>query len=578
MQRPSNSHDSRPNKIALDVLSSRLGRKLISRFFLVGVIPLFLFAVPLYLQTTSILNSSARASVMGYSQLAGGDLFSVLDRGASHLERLKSSAGNSSTATSIDNISPFRRIALFDSEEMIPGWDSMPNLPRQEFLSAGKTVITTPYPVEEAMTVSLVVKNAEGKFLAGEMDPAQLWRLTRAGIYGTDDILIVLDQNGRTLASSSGDIPPGIKIMPGLPRQTQASGDSTLPLVGDVIWGFSDLWLEGAFEGERWGILITKNREALTSLPYLLLRSLFLLLALAICLIVILSFRQSREILAPVVELAAATRRVSPSELVTITATRADEIGDLASSFNEMTQRLRETYEESVRLTREAMVGRLAAMVAHQINTPLAAMRCKLELLDPQPPGIAVVQGQIDRVENIVRTLLGFAKLRTQGESNVRVVETARNVEELFRPSFTTLGINFVAEYPLDPSLDAACTSDDLQELLVNILENAKESCAALFHDSSSEMRRIPEINMKIQKVIDNNAVEIVIEDTGAGFEADLARIFDPFVTSKTSGAGLGLAICRKICETVGGSIRAENRSECSGARFIIMIPLAAAQ
>ena len=566
-----------------NILRSRLGRKIVFRFLFVGILPIIIFGVPLYLQTSDILNADARATLESYAKLAKGQIFTTLERAATRLDRLTSARTPPSQFDAVADSLPFRRLIVLN-EDFIPASGEFAPWPplddgRIAFLKEGRVVITRPYPLEEGATVALLIRRPAGGYLAGEMDPVELWNVTRASNFGPRDSLFVLDENGRALVASQPEISGFQQVMTSLPDASRASGDSNLMGHGEVLWGFTDLWLRGALGGERWGIVAARNKEVVAELPRTLFRSLVILMMIAFCVIIILSFREARTLLAPIVDMANATREVANGNWKqNLGKVTDDELGDLAQSFNDMTRRLKETYEESLRLTREAMVGRLAAMVAHQINNPLAAIKCKLGILEAGFPERAshlrVVLDQVDRIARTVKELLGFAKMRTLPGSEVVMTRIVRNVEGLFRDSFESQGIELIVDVP-DAPYTVSCDADDFQELLVNFLENAREAC---LHDEVADGQHENVAAEKKHRVsmmvaLMGDQADIVIEDDGPGFGGNLDHVFEPFFSTKTFGTGLGLAICSRICETAGGRLWAEERKE-GGARFIARLPV----
>lgn len=570
-----------------NALRTRIGRRLITRFLLVGIIPLLGFAAAIYYQSSQLLRSTSRATVVGYSVLARGELFSALERARSRLFdfiRVESLTANLEAFDGINDVTPFRRLIVIDQGTSLndtSGRFPWPEISQSRFtfLERDNVIATPPYSIGGEMTISLIAKRLHGGYLAGEMDPANLWQLARAGAYGPQEFVVVMDGKGRALASSSELLLPGLPVLPKLPDMTQGSGNSPIFGFPRVEWGFSDLWLEGAFGGERWGILVAQQSEAAGDVPYILLQSLVLLLALALCVIVLLSFRQTREIIAPVLEMSDASQRVTSDEIVNVNSAPPDELGDLARAFNRMSERLVSSQREKTALAQEAMVGRLAATVAHQINTPLAAMRCKLEMIAgkaQEASGMRVVLSQIDRIETIVRALLGFSRLRAHSSDRAHVAQIAGNVSALFRDSFESAGIRFDVDIENAGNILVPCSVDSFQELLVNLLENARDSCRSAKKPGPDGAGR-HEVRLTIKPDDSHSTAKqlrIQVEDTGAGLGEDAAVIFEPFVTSKIQGTGLGLTICKRICESAGGSISAASHATGGGAVFTALFPL----
>ena len=218
---------------------------------------------------------------------------------------------------------------------------------------------------------------------------------------------------------------------------------------------------------------------------------------------------------------------------------------------------------------RAAALGRLAAVVAHQVNTPLAAIKARLALLREDvgadearaaEGSLSVIDRQVDRIATITRGLLGFVRLRDAGARNPDLRLVVRSVAELYGEVLRARGIQLVLALPEEP-VAVSGQLDDLQELLLNLVENSREAVA-----SGGEVR--------ITLSRHDDFAELLVEDDGPGLGADPEQLFQPFYTTKTTGTGLGLAIARRIAEGPGGTLRGENRfPDGRGARFVLRLP-----
>lgn len=217
---------------------------------------------------------------------------------------------------------------------------------------------------------------------------------------------------------------------------------------------------------------------------------------------------------------------------------------------------------------REATIGRLAATVAHEINNPLGAIKAHLRILEKQMGGegdcaskesLEIVQEQVDRIARTVRVLLGFSRERSAPEKSVSIEQIIDTVCELFSVSFEEKGVELILDLPAEPS-GLKADADQMQELLVNLLENAR-----------SALRRGDRLVIKLERR--PGEIELILEDTGPGLGPDPEMIFEPFYTTKAWGTGLGLPIARKVCEAHGGKLLAENRKDVpTGARFRVIL------
>ncbi len=215
---------------------------------------------------------------------------------------------------------------------------------------------------------------------------------------------------------------------------------------------------------------------------------------------------------------------------------------------------------------RDATLGRMAASIAHEINNPLFAIKTRLYTLKktvtdrPETTEkLDLVMGQLDRIGRATRSMLGFFKQRAAHSTSVSYADVIRAATDLFEATFSTKGVRLIINLP--HSLPAVSVSvDELQEVLVNLLENERD---ALDNDN----------DLYVSAQTHGHQIVISIEDNGPGLGTDPELLFEPFYTTKTTGTGLGLTIARRICESYGGKLTAENRKD-GGARFDIVLPL----
>ncbi len=221
---------------------------------------------------------------------------------------------------------------------------------------------------------------------------------------------------------------------------------------------------------------------------------------------------------------------------------------------------------------RQAIIGRLAATVAHEINNPLGAIKAHLKVIRkhlpedavPAATGLDIISAQVDRIARTVRLLLGFSRQRSAPTGSVEPLEILRTVVALFEEGFNEKTISFHVDLPeMLPTLQADV--DQIQEIVVNLLENARDilPAGARFDFRARETE---------------GRLEFLFEDNGPGLGEDPERLFEAFYTTRAAGTGLGLTIARRTCESLGGRLTAENRppEEGGGARFRVWIPVRA--
>ncbi len=213
----------------------------------------------------------------------------------------------------------------------------------------------------------------------------------------------------------------------------------------------------------------------------------------------------------------------------------------------------------------QALVGRLAASVAHEVNNPLFAIKMQLSILNgttDRPELVEkynLVSDQLDRIGRATQSLLGFFRQRTAPAKSLSYSDVIRTVADLFESGFTSHGVSLIRDIPHSLPLIAG-SADGLQEVLINLLENAREAMG----DGQK---------VSLSATAQDHEIVIRVEDDGPGLGEDPERLFEPYYTTKATGTGLGLTIARQICERQGGKLVAENREE-GGARFKIILPL----
>lgn len=220
--------------------------------------------------------------------------------------------------------------------------------------------------------------------------------------------------------------------------------------------------------------------------------------------------------------------------------------------------RVEQLQAEVVHISRLSAMGEMASALAHELNQPLSAIANYLNgakrLLErngaTDPKAVEAVEkavGQALRAGDIIRRLRDFLS-RGEGE---------RSVESLAKLVHEACGLALVGakesgvdvRYQLDPHLDRVLVDRiQIQQVLVNLVRNALESM------HGSERRQL-----LVSTLIEDDTALVSVADTGPGLDASIAeRLFQPFVTSKPHGMGVGLSISRTIVESHGGRIWTE--------------------
>jgi two-component system NtrC family sensor kinase len=356
--------------------------------------------------------------------------------------------------------------------------------------------------------------------------------------------------------------------------------------------------------GEIIGILYVGMLEA----PYIDVRNKVVLSFLGIALlclflVLIMYLFITTGITNPLRDMVDATKKIAQGDLShEVKIQSRDEIGHLAESFNQMVEELKhaqqeltewgETLEKRVADRTEALekaqyqlikseklasLGKLAAVVANEINNPLAGILTYIKLLlkitgkEPFPVSraeemknyLSVMDTEMNRVTNIVKDLLTFARRSKPRIEKVNVNSIVEQSLSLLENKIKLQNVDLQTQ--LDETLPLVpCDFSQIQQVLMNLIINGTEA-----------MSNGGALNIKTNHKPDNEFVEIEVADTGAGIpDEHLSKIFDPFFSTKEAGkgVGLGLSIVYGIVNEHKGSIDVKS-AKGKGTTFTIKLP-----
>jgi two-component system, LuxR family, sensor kinase FixL len=238
-------------------------------------------------------------------------------------------------------------------------------------------------------------------------------------------------------------------------------------------------------------------------------------------------------------------------------------------------QRTRQLQDQLATASRINSLGELATGIAHEINQPLGAIANDAESLQLLIANPAMNVGTIlrtsqrlsqsaERAGQIVRRMRNFLRPRNRPAAPEAINPLILDVVALCRPELIHDGIDMDVELAESEGAQAAVDPIQLQQVLVNLINNARQALAP----SSAASRRI-EISTKLS----DGAVEISVEDNGPGFQVHPDRLFENRRSTKTEGLGLGLSISRSIVIAFRGTMTCSNRNN-GGAAVQVRLPL----
>jgi PAS domain S-box-containing protein len=236
-------------------------------------------------------------------------------------------------------------------------------------------------------------------------------------------------------------------------------------------------------------------------------------------------------------------------------------------------ERERTALEQAARRAEKlAALGTLSAGLAHELNNPIGIISSRIEvmLMEASTTGLpdvirddlTVLHRNAQRVAQIAKGLLSFSRQSPAERAPVRLGDVVRETLLLAGKQLTRDGIQLILD--LDDALPVIVgDTNALQQVVLNLLTNARDALPSGGH-IRIETRRAPDRS---------HAVRLTVEDTGRGVcPDDLARIFDPFFSTKPRGTGLGLSISDGIVREHGGTIDVESEVG-RGTRFVLTFP-----
>lgn len=250
---------------------------------------------------------------------------------------------------------------------------------------------------------------------------------------------------------------------------------------------------------------------------------------------------------------------------------RKDEIGELVLEYNKMVEKLGESAAALAKSEREGAWREMARQVAHEIKNPLTPMKLSIQYLQKainnNQPNVkelssSVANTLVEQIDHLSKIAADFSQFANIGNTHISIFdlhEVIATIKELYAMNERT---KLIWE-PVHKSIMVQADKTQMNRLFTNLLANAVEACT----DINTCMIQIGESKK-------DNHVLINIKDNGEGIPVEMQeRIFIPNFTTKSSGTGLGLAMCKGIVEKAGGKIWFET-TQGNGTTFFIELPL----
>jgi len=423
-------------------------------------------------------------------------------------------------------------------------------------------------------TIHLMRLGEPSGWLVGQFSLEQMWRTVDRIRIGRHGYALVLAPNGELVAHGDPDRKAmvalarnmsGHPLMAALRAGPAPSGPVASEYTGDN--GETQLGVAAGMPPLGWTLIVEQpTREAYASAA-VLRRQLLVTISIALLAMISIGYLFGRQFIRPILTLKRGTQSLAAGQLdARVDIRTGDEFADLGHAFNTMGDRLIQLTENLKRQERQAMFGRIAAGLVHDLSHPIQNIGNSTRLLlrddvDPESREIfrRTIERELGTLKHFMEELRNIVKPKPIERFAMDVNTSVVEIMESMRVEGDRAGVALETHYAEGP-LVIEGDRFALGRVYRNLITNAIQATAHGGRVTVSTAR------------IDDH-VAITVEDTGSGIPADrLSSIFEEFVTTKRRGLGLGLAISKRIVEQLDGTIAVESEVG-RGTTFTMRFP-----
>ena len=411
--------------------------------------------------------------------------------------------------------------------------------------------------------------------LVGQISLEEMWRMVDRIRVGDQGYALVVAANGQLIAHGNSNEKPRVARGDNLigqplvqvvraqknaePASLEYASDNSVQMLG----------VAAPLEPLGWTVMVEQPLSEAYAVADQLTQQLVLIIGVALAVTMAVGTYFGRSFIRPIFELKRGTNAVAEGRLEErVTITSKDEFKELGDAFNSMADKLVELTEDVRKKERQAMFGRMAAGLVHDLSHPIQNIgnSCKLIVRvfdDPEyrQTFTRTIDREIDTLKRVLDDLRNVARPAPVERFPLDVNRSVADIVESMRGYAEESGIALESRYSPEPVVIEGDVFA-LGRVYRNLITNAIQATQAGGRVTIATTR-------------DGDRVEINVSDTGTGIPAErLGAIFDDFVTTKKRGLGLGLAITKRIVEQLGGTIAVASELG-KGTTFTMRFPVA---
>jgi signal transduction histidine kinase len=411
--------------------------------------------------------------------------------------------------------------------------------------------------------IHLTRLNRPDGWLTGEFSLEAMWQMVDRIRIGSRGFALVIGPAGELIAHGDPDkkaLVAQSRNVQDHPLMREISRSATGAPVSSEYGGddgTTELGVATRIPSLGWTVMVEQPTAEAYANAAVLRRQLGIGISLALLLMISVGYFSGRAFITPILTLKRATQTVASGQLdARVDIDTADEFADLGEAFNTMANRLIELQENVKRQERQAMFGRVAAGLVHDLSHPIQNLGNSMRLLvreDLDAESRVSMRGTIEReletLKRFMDDLRNVVKPRPIERFPLEVNTSVTEIVDPLRAEGERVGVLVEAAYAPEPLVidgDRFALGRVLRNLITNAIQATQPGGRVV---------------VKTSRAADQ--VEIVVSDTGSGIAPErLPAIFEDFVTTKRRGLGLGLAITKRIIEQLGGTITVQSELE----------------